>query len=512
MIRETGAAGVEGIAAGRAVVWAREPASSRAMAASVNEEHARIARAIARAARGIANLMLLLPKAEAELFEPELAILAELAPTLLARVDVGARGEDAVVDATTSVPNDLVADARARLLDSLACDERSVASLLEGRDGERVLVATNLTPSVVASLPVRVVGIVAASDAPGRPGLATASHAAILARERAIPLVFVQSGVIRAIRNDDFVVLDAATVPATVWVSPEEGFVQEARTRRDGLARARAQEETAAAAPLRHLALGVHINIGSLHERVPESADGIGLVRTELVFSDHATAPSEAEQFGALRAIASGMGHRPIVVRLFDAGGDKALPWLRAPAGARGIDLLSIHPEVLAAQLRAIVRAADHSDLRILLPLVARASDVERIRAQIGGALPVGAMIETPEAVARVHEIADAADFVCIGTNDLTAFVTGYDRTDPRSAPSEPVLRLVERVISGCHAYKRRASVCGEIAGDPHYARILAGLGADGVSVSPACFAKVKRSLRDVSIEDCRSAAREALK
>jgi phosphoenolpyruvate-protein kinase (PTS system EI component) len=516
MIRETGAAGVEGVAAGRAVLWEREPPSWPAVrAASVGEERVRLARAIARAAKGIADLMLLLPKAEAELFEPELAILAELAPALLARVEIGARGEDAVVDATMSVPNDLVADARARLLDSLACDERSVASLLEGRDGERVLVATNLTPSVVAALPVRVVGIVAASDTSARPGLATASHAAILARERAIPLVFVQSDVIRAIGNDDLVLLDTATAPATVWVSPDEDLVREARTRKEGLVRARAQEEKAAAAPLSHLAFEVHVNVGSLHERVPASADGIGLVRTELIFSDHAGAPSEAEQFGALRAIAADVGPRPIVVRLFDAGGDKALPWLRAPAGAagaRGMELLSIHPEVLLTQLRAIVRAARHSDLRILLPLVARASDVQRIRAQIDGVLPVGAMIETPEAVARIGEIAAAADFVCIGTNDLAAFVSGYDRTDPRSGAGDHVLPLIERVIGGCHAHKRRASVCGEIAGDPRYARILVGLGADGVSVSLACFAKVKRSLHDVSIEGCRSAAREALK
>jgi phosphoenolpyruvate-protein kinase (PTS system EI component) len=185
----SGVSVVEGIAIGRAVVWASDPAP-RHLAGTVPEERARLARAIARAVNGLEELMRFLPRGEAELFGPEIAILEELGPSLLARVDAGERGEDAVNEAMSAAPTDLLSDARARLLDGLAYDERSVESLLEGRSGDRVLVTEMLTPSVVASLPAGVVGIIAAAEDAGQTGAGASSHAAILARGRDIPLAF----------------------------------------------------------------------------------------------------------------------------------------------------------------------------------------------------------------------------------------------------------------------------------------------------------------------------------
>ena len=277
----------------------------------------------------------------------------------------------------------------------------------------------------------------------------------------------------------------------------------------------RAEEESRVAAPLSHLSLEVHVNVGSRYERFPASADGIGLLRTELVFSEHASAPSEGEQFGALLAIAAPLGRAPFVVRLFDAGGDKPLSWLPAPreaVAARGIALLLLHPMLLDAQLRAIVRAADHTNVRVLLPLVTSAADVEHVRARSQGRLPVGAMIETPSAVEQIDEIAAVSDFICIGTNDLFAMVTGRDRADCTLSLDTRALRMVERIVVAAHAHGRKVSVCGELAGDPHSARILVGLGVDAISVAAVRFAKVKFSLRDVTLDDCRAVAREALR
>jgi phosphoenolpyruvate-protein kinase (PTS system EI component) len=511
---EAGSPAVDGIAIGRAVVWASDP-EPRSVAGTAEEEHRRLARALLRATRGVEDLVRILPPVEAELFVPEVAILAELGPMLFGRVDGGATAEDAVNEATSQVSTDLLLDARARLLDGLGHSTRSVESLLEGRDGDRVLVTESLTPSVVASLPVRIVGIVAASDGTAQSGGEYTSHAVILARGRGIPLAFVPPNVVLAIADDDTIVLDTTGSVASVWVAPGESIVVDAQRRHDAWILGCAEEEAKVAAPLAHLGLEVHVNIGSIHERLPASAEGIGLLRTELVFSGHVRAPSEVEQFAALRAIAAPLGSAPVVVRLFDAGGDKPLAWLQPPASsrlARGIELLFMHPALLETQLRAIVRAAEHVRVRVLLPLVRCAGDVERIRALSHGKLTVGAMIETPAAVDQIDEVAAAADFICIGTNDLFAMVTGQKRADSTLSSDAGVLRMIERVIAVAHARARKVSVCGELAGDPHGARILVGLGVDAISVATARFAKVKLSLRDVTIDDCRGVAREALK
>jgi phosphoenolpyruvate-protein kinase (PTS system EI component) len=139
------------------------------------------------------------------------------------------------------------------------------------------------------------------------------------------------------------------------------------------------------------------------------------------------------------------------------------------------------------------------------------ADDVERIRVLTHETLAVGAMIETPAAVNQIDEVAAAADFICIGTNDLFAMVTGQDRKDTQSLDTR-ALRMIERVVAVAHTRGRKVSVCGEMAGDGHGARILVGLGVDAISVATARFAKVKLALRDVTIDDCRGVAREALK
>jgi phosphocarrier protein FPr len=512
---ESGSPVVEGIAIGRAVIWASDPEPPR-VAGTPLEEHRRLARALRRATCALEDLVRLLPPAEAELFVPEVAILAELGPLLLARVDGGMTAEKAVNEGTSqvSVSSDLLLDARARLLDGLADDQRSVESLLEGRDGDRVLVTESLTPSVVALLPARVVGIVAVSDRPSPSDGEYNSHAVILARGRGIPLTFVLANVVVEIADDDTVVLDTTATFASVWVAPSESTLGEAQRRQEEWNLARVEEEAKVAAPLAHLGLEVHVNVSSVYERLPASAEGIGLLRTELVFSGHARPPSEMEQFAALRAIAGPVGSAPVVVRLFDAGGDKPLEWLKAPAGsprARGVELLFMHPGLLETQLRAIARAATHISVRVLLPLVTCAGDVERVRALSHGKLEVGAMIETPAAVNRIDEVAAAADFICIGTNDLFAMVTRTDRANPTRSLDAGALRMVERVVAVAHARARKVSVCGEMAGDPLGARILVGLGVDAISVATARFAKVKLSLRDVTIDDCRGAARQAL-
>ena len=198
-------------------------------------------------------------------------------------------------------------------------------------------------------------------------------------------------------------------------VGPGDEVTQAALAKRHAWNQARDAEAAEAAEPLRQLGVSVLVNVGSVHDRVPASAEGIGLVRTELVFSDHSNAPSEAEQFGVVCAIAALSRRSRAVVRLFDAGGDKPLRWLAPPPGAeaaRGIELLGHHPRVLEAQLRAIVRVAHHFDVAVLVPYVRSPRDVADVRARTRGRVPVGALIETTEAVEQIAGIIAASDFV----------------------------------------------------------------------------------------------------
>ncbi len=507
---------VEGVAVGHAIVWRVDPCSRR-LAGTKAEEEGRLQRTIASAKRGVEGLMRLLPRGEAELFEPELMILDELKATLGASLAAGERAEDVVERSMSEAGVELLMDARARILDALAHDYRSVEGHLDGSEGDVILVTETLTPSVVASLPPRVVGIMASISGgdPSEQSGASTAHSVILAREREIAVALVAAEELALVMEGDLVVVDTTDGSALVSVAASPEVARDASAKRQAWLRAREDEDASTTEPLGDLGVRVLVNIGSLHDRVPASADGVGLVRTELVFSDHENAPSEAEQLGVVYALAALSPGTRIIVRLFDAGGDKPLPWLPAPRGAmeaRGIELLLHHAQVLGAQLRALVRAAAHVDLGILVPYVRHPDDVGRIREMTSGRVAVGALIETIEAVAQIDEIAAVSDFVSIGTNDLSASVTGIARANAGLALDARLGQMIERVSVACQARSRSVTVCGEMAGDPHGARVLTGLGVHALSVSPGRVSPVKRALRGVSVEDCRAIAQAAMK
>jgi phosphoenolpyruvate-protein kinase (PTS system EI component) len=512
---ETGVSIVEGIAVGHAIVWASDP-RPRPIGGTVDEERTRVSKAVASATRGVAELIRHLPPSEAQLFEPELVILDDVRRLLQGRVAAGGRAEDAVNEITTVTPTDLLVDVRLRLLDALACDARSVESLLSGHEGDRVLVTRSLTPSVVASLPSRVVAVVAAaSEGPGESRDGYTSHAAILARARDIPLASLPMSVVEAITDADHVIVDTTRSSAVVSIEPSDSLAADAYARRKAWIHARAEEDAFAAALFTTLPVEVHVNVGSIHERIPTSAEGIGLVRTELLFSDRRVAPSVAEQTGQLRILVARVGRSSVTtVRLFDAGGDKPIPWLptaHGPGEARGIALLLKHPDVLDDQLRAIAGAAERGNVRVLLPFVSCPEEVEQVRARTNGRLSIGAMIETPAAVDRVAAIAAVADFVSIGTNDLASAIADTPRTTSALSLDPALLAMIERVVEAAHARGRKVSVCGELAAESQGARILVGLGVDVLSVATVRLGAVKRALCDVTLEDCRGVARAAM-
>jgi len=242
-------------------------------------------------------------------------------------------------------------------------------------------------------------------------------------------------------------------------------------------------------------------------------AEGVGLLRTELAFLEAETWPTEARHRAAIAPVLQGLAGRTATVRVLDFGADKTPPFL-AGTHERGLELLLAHPEALDAQLRAIVDTGRDTELRILLPMVETAEQVDAVRARLPRGVSLGAMIETTGAVANAAAIAAAADFLSIGTNDLSHAVLGSDRfggaaasaTDPR------VLAAMAATARPPAAARKTLEVCGEAASEPDAVPLLVGLGAGELSVGAARVGAVRgwiRALRYDELLQGRDAAGE---
>jgi phosphoenolpyruvate-protein kinase (PTS system EI component) len=234
-------------------------------------------------------------------------------------------------------------------------------------------------------------------------------------------------------------------------------------------------------------------------------AEGVGLLRTELAFLEATSWPTESEHAAALEPVLTALGRRVATVRTLDFGADKTPPFL-AGVEERGLALMLAHPEALLAQLRALARVGRGAQIRVLLPMVESAEQVEAVRALLPEAWPLGAMIETPGAAGQAAEIAAVADFISIGTNDLVQYTLGLDRELPLAsalAAAHPtVLGHIAHVVEAAHAEGLSVEVCGEAAGEPPVVALLVGLGVDELSVAPARLDVVRETVRSVAFSD----------
>ncbi|HNN12471.1 MAG TPA: phosphoenolpyruvate--protein phosphotransferase, partial [Anaerolineales bacterium] len=279
-------------------------------------------------------------------------------------------------------------------------------------------------------------------------------------------------------------------------------------------------------------------NIGSMTEagRVVEfGGEGVGLLRTEFLFLDRLTAPTEEEQYETYVGISKKLGNRPLIIRTLDVGGDKPLPYLPVPhednpfLGNRGLRLCLSKPDLFKIQLRAILRAAYTCEIKIMFPMVTTVSEVrkartliEEARAEIAatnqqsGNPQVGIMVEVPAAAVAADLLATEVDFFSIGTNDLTQYTLAVDRTNPSVQniadhfhPS--VLRLIQKTIQQAHKHGVWVGLCGELAGDPLATPLLLGMGLDEFSMSSGSIPFVKRAIRNWSREEASHLVDEAL-
>jgi multiphosphoryl transfer protein len=398
-----------------------------------------------------------------------------------------------------------------------------------GPSAAAIVVAAELSPAAVAALDGDLVmGLATARGAP-------TAHASILARALGLPAVVGLGDPLLAIAPGQTLFLDGEA--GTVQVGPPHADREAARRRIERAAERRRVALSAARQPAvtaDGTRIEVAANLGGAGEveRVLElGADGVGLLRTEFLFLDRPSLPSEDEQAATLEAIAVALEGRPLIVRTLDAGADKPLPGLATEAednpflGRRGIRLSLAEPATFEAQLRAILRVAARHPLKLMFPMVAELAELEaalaalqRAREATGieTAIEVGIMVEVPAAALRAEPLARLIDFFSIGTNDLAQYTMAAERGNERVAPlltgpHPAVLDLVRRTVEGAEAHGRWVGVCGELAGDPAAALLLAGLGVRELSVAPALIAEVKAALREVSIKDASAAARRAL-
>jgi phosphocarrier protein FPr/phosphocarrier protein len=412
--------------------------------------------------------------------------------------------------------------------------ERQVLRQLTGAGEQRreipagsILVAHDLTPSQLMDIDTgHLAGITLAGGGP-------TSHVAILAATLGIPMLVSLGAGLREVRTGAALVLDADA--GILNARPTESELGAARTRLEQ-ARARQACELDAAARDCHLASGERIEVfanlagsaADTRHAVAQGAEGCGLLRTEFLFLERATAPDEAEQLRSYQQVADLLGGRPLVIRTLDVGGDKPIAYLPLPPeenpalGLRGIRTSLWRPELLDVQLRALL--AVKPAVRILLPMITDAAEFRRVSArldelcrELGVVRPqLGAMIETPAAAMLADQIAAVADFLSIGTNDLAQYGLAMDRGHAELAARidgvhPAVLRLIQATTRGAAAHGRPVAVCGGLASDPEAVPLLLGLGVGELSVVPGSIPRLKALIRKLELDACRQLAAHAL-
>ncbi len=382
-----------------------------------------------------------------------------------------------------------------------------------------IVVAYDLTPSRTATLDRRYVLGFATEQG------SLTSHTAILARSLRIPAVTGIEQAVARTRTGQFALLDGYEGLLIIEPTDQALFTYGQIERRQLVLRGRLEQlrdEPAITLDAHRITLSANIEgLAEIPDVQAQGAEGVGLFRTEYLFLNRPQPPDEEEQYAAYREVAERLAPAPVIIRTLDLGGDK-LPQMggdleeRNPfLGWRAIRICLQHPALFKTQLRAILRAAVHGNVKLMYPMISSLEELlqanallaqcrEELRAAgvpCGANLEIGAMVEIPSAAVIASSLARHVDFFSIGTNDLVQYTLAVDRLNPRIAqlfePTHPaVIRLLKQTMDAAHAQGRWAGVCGEMAGEPVLAPLLVGLGADELSAAPARVPAVKFVIR----------------
>ena len=386
---------------------------------------------------------------------------------------------------------------------------RRAAAHVDGRSGgvtDGILVAVSLGPADIAELGAGVLGAALA-------GGGVTAHAAIVARSLGLPMVVGLGPELLEVADGEELVLDGdrglvISHPAAERVDAVRAAA-ETRTRARAQALLRRDEPATTRDGRRITVLANAASVAEAREAVSQGAEGVGLLRTELLFLDAAAWPSMTQHSRFLEPILAALEGRPATVRLLDFGGDKTPPFLRETRD-RGVELLLGAPQALADQLAAIASFGAQR-VRILIPMVSDVDQVRAVRAALSSVAagasppPVGAMIETRAAIANAHAIARECDFFSLGTNDLTQQVLNIDRDRATAAPvTDPrVLAAIDTAMRAARAAGIPVDVCGEAASDHDTMPLMVGLGADELSVAAARVGEVRELVRGLDFGEC---------
>lgn len=401
--------------------------------------------------------------------------------------------------------------------------------------GEYIVVAHDLSPADTAEMDKdRVMGFV--TEAGG-----ATSHTAIVARSLEIPAVVGVRDITSQVKTGDTVVLDGEK--GIVAINPPPRVLSAYRDERKKyllklkmLKRLKTLE--ASTIDKHKMVLSANIEFPEETGVVRENnADGIGLVRTEFIYINKVNLPTEEDQFESYRSIVEKIAPKPVTIRTLDIGGDKFLPYFKLSPeqnpflGLRAIRLSMTNINIFKTQLRAILRASAYGKVKIMYPMVSTVDEIDeakKITAEVMDDLKrkkvpfdrdvkIGVMIEVPSAAVMSEEMARKADFFSIGTNDLIQYTVAVDRGNEAvagfyDALNPAVLRLIKKTTESAHKNNIKVSVCGEMAGVPHLAFLLIGLGIDELSVTPASILSIKKLIRSVNFRDALEVADAVLK
>jgi multiphosphoryl transfer protein len=392
-----------------------------------------------------------------------------------------------------------------------------------------ILIAEELTPSDTAKLdPREVLGFATV-------GGGATSHVAILARALDIPAVAGIEPRALDLPNGSDVILDGSRGLLRINPGPAEvARITETKAR---MASKKAADLAAAFEPANSTDghnIEVVANIGGLadaEQAMRLGAEGVGLLRSEFLYLERATAPSEDEQTQIYARIAQALNGKPLIIRTLDVGGDKPLAYLPMPReenpmlGIRGVRIGLDRPEILRTQVRATLRAGKGNRIRMMFPMIATLDEIRSVKGLVAeeqAKLPdldpveLGIMVEVPSTAVLARQFAREVDFFSIGTNDLTQYTLAMDRGHPKlgskaDAMNPAVLQLIALTVAGAAAEGKWVGICGGMASDPQAVPILVGLGVKELSCSVPAIPMVKAAVRARSFADCQALAQQAL-
>jgi len=405
---------------------------------------------------------------------------------------------------------------------------------LAGHDRNHIIVADELTPSDTATLNRdNVAGFITEKGS-------KTSHVAIMARSLGIPAVVGLEGICTELENGSLILIDGYSGKIFLNPTPSthltyQAIAEEKELIEEGLEVLRESDSTTLDG--RHLVLAANIELPEeLDEVAACGADGIGLYRTEFLYFNRATPPDEDEQYAVYRLVAEKINPQSVIIRTLDIGGDKPTECLdlgheQNPfLGCRAIRFCLNNPEIFKTQLRAILRAGIHGNLKMMFPMISGIEELFHAKVLLAEAahelteqgvphkkdIELGIMIEVPSAALMADVLAREVQFFSIGTNDLLQYLMAVDRGNERIShlhdPSNPaVVRILKTIVDGAHAAGIWVGVCGELAGDIEFTPLLVGLGIDELSASAALVPRVKKAIRSLDVNACREIVERAL-